>query len=328
MIARVKLSMPISLLLFLLLSAASQAENATPVVAYRSEPGVAFDRIIDTRTADLCRKNSLAGARCLPPEDVLGPYRRMPNVSGLLWLLGSAGLRGDEHVLVVGDDRNRRDFIAGLLYLAGQKRVLVLNTRITGRTEYQTGAGSLRSRIRETVFVAPMRAERIVLRNELKALIAGETPPVLLDGRSEEEYWGADVRGTRGGHLPGAQHFPSDSIRRAAAGEIEFPRQSGDPIAYAHDGYEGLAYLARLAANGIESRLYLEGWSGWASDGTLPVDSASYPEPVVASENNSRQIPSEKLSEGGSSAAIVAAGGSFALLGFFLGRLTKNRGTG
>lgn len=308
----------------LLFSAAAGAVSEGPIISYRSDPGIgaAFDRVIDTRPAELCGKASFLGARCLPPEEVLGPHRRLPNFSALLWLLGTAGLNGRERVLVVGDNGSRRDFIAGLLYLAGQEQISVLNTRISGRTEISAGPGLAHSKIRENVFVAPMRSERIVLRHELKALLASDNPPPLLDGRSEQEYWGERVRGARGGHLPGAQHFAAASVNSAAYAGIGFPSQAGDPIAYGHDGYEGLVYLARLVANGIESRVYLEGWSGWASDGGLPVDSASYPEPEV------QVSKPEHLSGNENITAILAAAGGVALAGFMLGRLTNSRGAG
>ncbi len=287
----------------------------------------AFDRIIDTRSADLCREKTLAGARCLPPEKVLGPHRRMPNFSGLLWLLGTAGLGGDEHVLVIGDDKNRRDFIAGMLYISGQNRVSILDVPITGSARFQTGPGLLPSKIRERVYIAPMRSESVVLRSELNAVIMSDNPPVLLDGRSDEEYWGARVRAARGGHLPGAQHFSSTLVGSKNYKGISFPRKNGSPIAYGHDGYEGLAYLARLIANDIDSQVYIEGWSGWASDGSLPIDSASYPQHALEADS-SPAIAEEGAVDGMSLKPILAAGGGFAMLGFVLGRMSKNRGAG
>ena len=312
--------------ILLLFSAATEADPdpESRIISYRSEPGggAVFDGVIDTRPADLCRKASLSGARCLAPEQVLGPHRRLPNFSGLLWLLGSAGLSGEERVLVVGDSANRRDFIAGLLYLAGQQQIAVLDTRISGSTEISAAPGLVLSNIREKVFVAPMRSGRVVLRNELQALLASGNPPPLLDGRSEREYWGERVRGARGGHLPGAQHFASTAVNSAANVGIAFSSPAGDPIAYGHDGYEGLVYLARLVANGIASRVYLEGWSGWASDGALPVDSVSYPEPDDQAGAPTRVSGSQNI------AVLLATAGGFAFAGFILGRLTHNRGAG
>ena len=60
--------------------------------------------IVDSRPLDDCRAKTLAGARCLPSDDFLGPNRRLPDARNLLWLLGTAGLAGDEQVLVVGQD--------------------------------------------------------------------------------------------------------------------------------------------------------------------------------------------------------------------------------
>ncbi|MDP2811126.1 MAG: hypothetical protein Q8O34_13345, partial [Rhodocyclaceae bacterium] len=79
--------------------------------------------VIDSRPLADCKRASLSGARCLPAEDFLGPQRRLPSERDILWLLGTAGLAGSETVLVVGQDATARDFVAGLLYLAGQKSV-------------------------------------------------------------------------------------------------------------------------------------------------------------------------------------------------------------
>ena len=127
----------------------------------------------------------------------------MANVSGMLWLLGSAGLTGEEHLLVIGDRPEEKELMAGLLYLAGQRRISVLEPSSqawAGATGLEPGR--IRSKTRETVYTAPMRDDRVVLRGELVRVIDSGKPPPLMDGRSESEYWGQRVRGMRGGHLP------------------------------------------------------------------------------------------------------------------------------
>ena len=119
-----------------------------------------------------------------------------------------------------------------------------------------------------------MRDRHLLLRSELRQLLAGDTPPVLLDGRTEEEYWGVRIRAARGGHLPGARHLASASLKRMRPELLALPE--APLVAYGGDAFEGLAYLARLIALGVDASLYLEGWSGWASDGSLPVDSLSF----------------------------------------------------
>ncbi|MCF8177569.1 MAG: hypothetical protein K9J74_03595 [Sulfuritalea sp.] len=253
----------------------ARAEDSFNYVANADQKTLAGAIIIDSRPLVDCRQATLPNARCLPAEDFLGPHRRLPGDRDILWLLGTVGLDGSETVLVVGQDAIARDFVAGLLYLAGQRHVRVLTEPLTrvlaGRSD---GApGQQRGIIRSAVFVAPMRDERVVLRHEILREAAGET---LLDGRSELEYWGETVRGARGGHLPGAVQWQATTL--AVAG----PRPllpSGAVIAYAHDAYEGLAYFTRLVAGfGLQARIYSGGWAEWAAEGSLPIVAASYPE--------------------------------------------------
>lgn len=235
--------------------------------------------VVDTRPVEACKLRSLAGAICLPAADFLGPHRRLPGERDLLWLLGTAGLKGDETVLVVGQDATDRDFVAGLLYLAGQRRLQVLMEPIGRLLQggIATEAGRERGFTRKLVFEAPMRDELVVLRDELRAM---KPSPMLLDGRAEAEYWGEVARSTRSGHLPGAVSLPGLALRATLGTPATTPvLPEGEPVAYGHDAHEGLAYLTLLTAGyGVPARLYLAGWAEWAADGTLPVDAAAYPE--------------------------------------------------
>ncbi|CAG1019354.1 partial Putative thiosulfate sulfurtransferase, partial [Burkholderiaceae bacterium] len=257
---------------------AQSAEDFAYVRA--AEPGAVA---VDARPLAACREKSLAGARCLPAEDFLGPHNRLPSARDLLWLLGTAGLSGEETVLVVGQDVLARDFVAGLLHVAGQRSVRVL-TEPVGRLLEQgaaAGAGRERGMIREAVFAAPMRDGLLLLRDELRGELRA-SKATLLDGRTENEYWGETVRAARGGHLPGAVSLPALQLRGAQNPVLP----EGSPVAYAHDALEGFAYLTLLrAGHGVAAKLYAEGWAEWAADGALPVDSVSYPEraqPVAA----------------------------------------------
>lgn len=235
--------------------------------------------VVDARPLAECRERTVAGARCLPADELLGPQRRLPAGRDLLWLLGTAGLAGHETVLVVGREATARDFVAGLLYVAGQRRVRILTepvARVLAGGE-AAAPGRERGIVRETVFEAPMRDELLVLRDELRAM---RPMPALLDGRSDREYWGETARAARTGHLPGAISLPASHLRASldAAGDRRAVVPQGRPVAYAHDAFEGLAYLSLLVAgHGVEARLYAEGWAEWAADGSLPADAVGYP---------------------------------------------------
>lgn len=262
---------------------ASTAAGAAADFAYvRTVPHGPRLVVVDTRPLDECRKQSLAGARCLPASDFLGPQRRLPDARNLLWLLGTAGLIGDEEVLVVGQDVAARDFVAGLLHVAGQRSVRVLTETVAHVVARgaDASAGRERALVRETVYTAPMRDDRLVLRDELTAL---PSYPMLLDGRSDAEYWGETARVARTGHLPGAINLPAVQLRAAldpAAARPALPEPSRvPPVAYAHDAYEGFSYLTLLVAgHDVPARLYAEGWAEWAASG-LPADAVGYPEP-------------------------------------------------
>ena len=312
-------------LLFLICSGGSAATE--PVIRYVASADIGADVIVDSRPSARCREASLPAARCLPADDFFGPHHRLANASGILWLLGTAGLTGSEHVLVIGDESTSRDLLAGLLFLAGQERVSVLNLPLSAQNEagVRLTPGVPRSRTREVVYRAPMRGERILLRNELRVLMAEDAPPVILDGRTENEYWGQLIRAARGGHLPGAQHFPSSGLLQDAADVVSGPFYDREPVVYGHDAFEGVIYMARLTAHGIDARLYLEGWAGWASDGGLPADSVTYPDHrVVAGHQHSQGDRSDFglpiLMGAGIGAALLA------FAGFLSGRLVRQPG--
>jgi thiosulfate/3-mercaptopyruvate sulfurtransferase len=309
---------------------AQAAEDFAYVRAMPAEQGMVA---VDARPLADCRAKSLAGARCLPAEDFLGPHKRLPSARDILWLLGTAGLSGAESVLVVGQDAAARDFIAGLLYVAGQHSVHVLAEPVGRALEKGAAAGPGRERgmIRETVFAAPMRDGLLVLRDELRTQ---RPQPMLLDGRTEGEYWGETVRAARGGHLPGAVSLPALQLRAAldpAAAKPVLPE--GTAVAYAHDAYEGLAYLTLLrAGHGVPAKLYAEGWAEWAAAGALPADAVSHPEPAPPAADKSQSPQDGALWQRAALAAAIALA-AFAL-GWFVRRghdtplAPKGRGAG
>lgn len=293
-------------------------ETPASVIDYRDGTGGHAGVILDARAEAACREGSLPGARCLPATALIGPHGRLANLSGLLWLLGSVGLTGDEHVLVVGGPGAEKEQLAGILYLAGQRRISVLRQALDALEGAERRPGIPRGRTREAVYTAAMRDDRVVLRDELRRLVASGEGPPLMDGREESEYWGARVRGARGGHLPGAQLLPL----RGLAGEAEaLERHPFDPanpwVVYGHDTPEGLVYLSRLLALGVEPRLYLEGWTGWASDGSLPVDSLTFRDAPVAG----RPPAGERADwRGGLLPACLLGAALLAVAGYGLGR--------
>lgn len=277
-------------------------QEAGPALAAGAVP-------IDTREARACLERSLAGALCLAAAEFLGPHRSLASWRDLLWLLGAAGLHGSEAVLVTGDAPAERDFVAGLLYLAGCRRVLVLAkpvSRVLARGA-AAAPGSPRAFARAVVFEAPMRDALVVLGHELRGM---QPPPFLLDGRSEEEYWGERVRAARGGHLPGAQSLPATRLHTTSDARVD-ALPAATPIAYAHDALEGIAYFTRLrAGRGVDARVYPGGWAEWAADAALPADALTHPERASAAQ--SEPVPGPAGRWAWIAGAIAVAGAAFA----------------
>ncbi|NNE21905.1 MAG: hypothetical protein HKN11_04785, partial [Rhizobiales bacterium] len=157
-------------------------------------------------------------------------------------------------------------FMAGLLYLAGQKKITVMTWRLSDLKPAGMASGAMRSRTRQKVFQAPMREDSVILRRELQLAIAANQTLTIVDMRSEAEYWGQVLRAPRGGHIPGAILF--------SAGDV--PATGSSVIIYGHDTVDGLVALARLVSQGGSGRALMDGWAGWAADGALPVDALTF----------------------------------------------------
>lgn len=251
-------------------------------------------KIVDVRDVSECRKSTLQSATCLSVEDLMASRQRLANFSGLLWKLGTIGLTGSEHVLVVGNSVARKDTFAGILHLAGQRKISILDVSISDLTESKTAwsfsKGTTAPSTRTQVWQIPMRSDRIVLHNEMVQIVFADNS-LILDGRSDAEYWGQVVKAHRGGHIPGA-----DSSSYTHWIESPGSNNSGTPadvikteqtiIVYAADTYSSIGYYTRAIAAGLTAHIYLDGWVRWAAQSDLPVDAASYSNENVSQSSN------------------------------------------
>ena len=344
-------NMPVCLIAALMLSvfckplqAAAESKltvSAVPVAAEISlvhdQPGeldpALFDAIVDVRPLNACSHASLTDSRCIPVEDLFAPNGRLANWSGIRWALGSAGLSGTEHLLLVGEQPRRRLTMAGLLLLAGQQQISILEAPVSKylAATVETAPGTARATVRTEVYTAAMRSELILLRDDVVRLINTDT--VFLDGRTEAEFFASRIRAARGGHIPGAQHSAAADWQLQA-----HSYQHLQPVAYAHDAVEGLGYLSLLHSAGVAARLYLAGWVDWAADGALPADSLAYPvaaadrlatglnPPVTGSEDSASSVVNNvdyRFIAGVAALATVVAGAA----GYLGGRFSHDRKT-
>lgn len=186
--------------------------------------------IVDARARTACTRGSVQGARCLPAADFLGPGGRLVSLSQAFWLLGTAGLNGAEHVAVVGENSTERDFVAGMLYLCGQRRVSIISVPLS-RLVSSRAPGAVRANTRQAIYQVIAREHRIVLRDELARARAGKHPPLVLNG--------PDAR-------------PPDAAIRSG---------SALPVVAAQNPYASVAAFAALRAKGADVRVLIDGQS-------------------------------------------------------------------
>ncbi|MHB8408923.1 MAG: sulfurtransferase [Acidiferrobacterales bacterium] len=316
---------PVFALTLLLVSGTAIATPRTRNFFYLSRPGdprVHNAVVVDTRPRADCIARSLPGARCLPPREFLGPHDRLASFRDIVWVLGAAGLSGRETVLVAGDDPVRRDFVAGLLYLAGQSRVAVLTAPLTPLLARSPSApGTPRGMFRNPVYEGRPRAGLIVLREELARALQSPRPPYLLDGRSRASYWGRRIRALRGGHLPGAQPLPMAALRLdVAQHDVELPLVTS-AVVYANNAYDSIAYFTLLRAGaGFDARVYPGGWEDWAYHTGLPVDAETYRERPRAAAAFTPVTDAGRPDSDKSITSVFAGLVLAAVTGYYLGR--------
>jgi len=299
------------------------AVAATPI-DYVLIDEVQPEQIIDVRPLAVCRQATLPGARCLPVSDAVGPQRKPANISGLLWLFGSAGLDGSGHLLLVGERLQQQELMAALLYLAGQQQISILRTPLSqlAASGRLMRPGRPRSNSREQVYQAPMRDAQLLLRSELQRRLAAGDELLLLDGRSEAEYWGQRIRGLRGGHIPGAQLVSMTALDDELPPLLPSVIPGVGLVVYGHDALQGLVYLARLVERGLTPQLFIGGWASWSADGGLPADSVTYrDQPVKAARpmpfSSIWRVPWLML------LMVLFSLGLSAAAGFYLGRCRR-----
>ncbi len=219
--------------------------------------------VVDTRRQALCVRHSVVGGLCLSPGVFQDRSGGIPSFRDLRWLLGTMGLTGSETAVVAGDDGTARDFVAGLLYLAGQRRVEVVRDPLTGwlsRHPRAVGTGRTRGVFREAIYTAWPRTRLVVLRRELAAALRRGPRVDLLDGRPGDGEWGPRT----GQGIPGARSWPM-ALLGAGRGARPWRVAGRSIIAYGEDPYQSVAYFARLRMLGVRTRVFLGGWRAWSA---------------------------------------------------------------
>ncbi len=114
-----------------------------PIIEIDSLPAETI--VVDVRSLENCEEASLPGAKCIPLDKLLGSNGRLANLRDIRWLLGTAGLTGEETIALFSLSDKQRDAATAIFFLAGQAKILRLGSN-PGYPLNAKGAGTAPSR--------------------------------------------------------------------------------------------------------------------------------------------------------------------------------------
>ena len=235
------------MLLLVMLTLSRQAAGAMSATARLDAIGALESPVfVDTRSADTCARGSVEGALCMEPSLFLHPDGTPASFRDINWLAGTFGLEPASTAVVFGGNEADSAFVAGMLFLLGQSRVVVWRGEVRALLDSrERGAGRLRGMLRSRFHTAPVRDGYIALDGDVRAFF-GSGAAVRLDyPRSFDEA----------GWLRGP---PKDAPL--------LYRDDGDGslLLLARDTREAIAHLARLLVRdpGAPARVHLDGLRG------------------------------------------------------------------
>ena len=235
------------MLLLVMLTLSRQAAGAmSATVRLDALDALESPVFVDTRSADTCARGSVEGALCMEPSLFLHPDGTPASFRDINWLAGTFGLEPASAAVVFGDDEAGTAFVAGMLFLLGQSRVVVWRGEVHALLDSRKqGAGRLRGMLRSRFHTAPVRDGHIALDNDARAFF-GSGAVVRLDyPRSFDEA----------GWLRGPPKDAPSLYRRDGDGSL---------LLLARDTREAVAHLTRVLVRnpGAPARVHLDGLRG------------------------------------------------------------------
>ena len=248
--------------------------------------------LIDLRPAEVFAQGHLPGAVHLDLFGVSLIDTGPAPLSAFLWMVGhllvSRGVSAERTVVVYDDQSGMRAARAfWFLEFFGHPDPRVLDGGVSAW---------LRQGLTTTTrTVSPLKGtwevgrvdERLATWSDVVASL-GRDDVVILDTRSDAEYYGSQIRAKRGGAIPGAVHIEwtqnldDEGIFRTAAGLRDLYAEKGitrdrEVVAYCQGGYRAAhSYLALRLLGYPRVRNYIGSWKEWGDRADLPVE---HPQP-------------------------------------------------
>ena len=178
------------------------SHDADAALAATADPALIanLDRAVyvDTRNIETCARASIGGALCMAPRELLHPDGSPASFRGINWLAGTFGLDSAATAVVFGDDRIDNDFVAGMLFLLGQSRVVIWRGDLHSMpVSVKHGTGRRRGILRSLYYASPVRDSYIALDDDARRFFgAGSVSETAVSvGDANASVWRRDEDG-------------------------------------------------------------------------------------------------------------------------------------
>ncbi len=113
--------------------------------------------LVDTRDLSKCLFKTIKYAKCLPASGLVNE-KNIISVRDLYWLFSVSDLDHEEKIILFGNKPDDIKFVAGLLFLSGQKNIYILDKNISSLFEtYPLGKGLKRKLFRIRAYKGKLR---------------------------------------------------------------------------------------------------------------------------------------------------------------------------
>ncbi len=166
-------------------------------------------RLLDTRPQADYSKGHIPGAVCVDVKSWQDLGKKAGGFhDAQAWgeKVGQLGLNHDSQVVVYGSALTDTARIWWTLKYLGLKNVAILDGGWQLWSKEKRPSETASPRIEAVKFEPSFQADRLEEIDSLKKSIGSDAVTVV-DTRSKGEFTGKDVRGKRGGHIPGAKHL-------------------------------------------------------------------------------------------------------------------------
>lgn len=262
------------------------------VLARRLDSGEAL-LVLDVRAAEAFANGHIPHARHIDLWGVSLVDTDPAPLKAFMWMidhvLNLRGVTSDVPVVVYGDQSDvKAARVFWFLEYFGHPRVQMLDGGFAAWTRAGLPVTQHGEAPAKSEWSGTARQDRIATWREVKERI-GSGDAVILDTRSDDEYYGTLVRASRGGAIPGAVHLEwtnnldADGRYRPAADLRAMYERAGitpdkEIVTYCQGGYRAAhSYVALRLLGYPRVRNYTGSWKEWGDREDLPIDHPGRP---------------------------------------------------